>query len=134
MKMQVDLIVTDVRAAAEFYRKVGVLVPELWEQDGVAHHVEVPDSGFGINSRSLTQGYDPAWPDSPGVVLMFHVETRTDVDSKFAELTQAGYEAHMAPIDAFWGARYAVVDDPDGNHVGIMSPSDQPHDGTGTNA
>jgi uncharacterized glyoxalase superfamily protein PhnB len=24
----------------------------------------------------------------------------------------------------FWGARYAIVEDPDGNHVGVMSPSD----------
>ncbi len=28
------------------------------------------------------------------------------------------------PYDAFWGARYAVVSDPDGNGVGIMSPPD----------
>ena len=28
------------------------------------------------------------------------------------------------PYDAFWGARYAVVSDPDGNGVGIMSPID----------
>ena len=34
---------------------------------------------------------------------------------------------HLEPIDAFWGARYAVVNDPDGNHVGIMSPSDEEH-------
>ena len=26
--------------------------------------------------------------------------------------------------DAFWGARYAVVSDPEGNGVGIMSPVD----------
>jgi hypothetical protein len=28
------------------------------------------------------------------------------------------------PFDAFWGARYAIVEDPDGNHIGLMSPSD----------
>jgi predicted enzyme related to lactoylglutathione lyase len=28
------------------------------------------------------------------------------------------------PWDAFWGSRYAIVADPDGNHVGIMSPSE----------
>ena len=26
--------------------------------------------------------------------------------------------------DEVWGARYAIIEDPDGNHVGIMSPSD----------
>jgi uncharacterized glyoxalase superfamily protein PhnB len=28
------------------------------------------------------------------------------------------------PYDTFWGARYAIVEDPHGNHVGLMSPSD----------
>jgi hypothetical protein len=26
------------------------------------------------------------------------------------------------PYDAFWGARYAIVEDPDGIAVGLMSP------------
>jgi len=30
----------------------------------------------------------------------------------------------QAPYDAFWGARYAIVEDPDGNAVGLMSPID----------
>jgi uncharacterized glyoxalase superfamily protein PhnB len=124
-RVQVDLIVADVKKAVEFYELLGLDVPELWEQDGVAHHVEVPASSIGFNSRTLTQGYDAAWPDASGVVLMFHVDGRDDVDSAFDKLTGAGYAAHMAPIDAFWGARYAVVDDPDGNHVGIMSSSDR---------
>ena len=39
-------------------------------------------------------------------------------------VTGAGYRGQQPPYDAFWGARYAVVEDPDGNAVGIMSPSD----------
>jgi uncharacterized glyoxalase superfamily protein PhnB len=35
----------------------------------------------------------------------------------------AGHRSHLAPFDAFWGARYAVVLDPDGNRVGISSPT-----------
>jgi uncharacterized glyoxalase superfamily protein PhnB len=27
-------------------------------------------------------------------------------------------------MEAFWGACYAIVEDPDGNPVGIMSPAD----------
>ena len=34
----------------------------------------------------------------------------------------AGHRSHLAPFDAFWGARYAVVLDPDGNRIGISSP------------
>jgi uncharacterized glyoxalase superfamily protein PhnB len=39
-------------------------------------------------------------------------------------LTGAGYKGLQAPFDAFWGARYAVVEDPNGIAVGLMSPSD----------
>lgn len=124
MEMSLDLTVKDVRASAEFYRRVGLDVPPVWEQDGAAHHVEVKQS-LMLNSRQLTRGYDPSWPDDSGVILVFQVEDRTSVDAKFAELTSAGFVAHLEPIDAFWGSRYAIVDDPDGNHVGLMSPVEQ---------
>lgn len=128
MKVQVDLVVSDVRATADFYRKVGLEIPELWERDGVAHHVEVPDSGVGFNSRALTRGYDTSWPEDSGVILIFNLPTREAVDRRFEELTAEGHTAHMEPIDTFWGARYAIVYDPDGNHVGLMSPSDREHE------
>jgi hypothetical protein len=31
----------------------------------------------------------------------------------------------LLAFDAFWGARYAIVADPDGNDVGLMSPIDE---------
>jgi uncharacterized glyoxalase superfamily protein PhnB len=127
MRVTVDIITADVNASAEFYRRLGIDIPEVWEAEGAAHHVDVRASGIDIDSRSLTRGYNPRWPDASGVVLMFDVPTREAVDEKFAELTGAGYAAHLDPFDAFWGARYAIVDDPDGNHVGIMSPQDREH-------
>lgn len=127
MHVTVDIISADVKASAEFYRRLGLDIPEVWEDEGVAHHVDVRESGVDIDSRSITRGYNPRWPDASGVVLMFHVPTRDAVDEKFAELTGAGYPVHLAPFDAFWGARYAIIDDPDGIHVGIMSPQDREH-------
>ncbi|WP_426996848.1 VOC family protein [Pseudarthrobacter sp. N5] len=50
---------------------------------------------------------------------------REAIDQTYAELTSAGYEGHQQPYDAFWGARYAIVDDPDGNGLGILSPEDR---------
>jgi uncharacterized glyoxalase superfamily protein PhnB len=57
-------------------------------------------------------------------VLGFHVDTRQAVDDLVAEMAAAGSAVQQQPWDAFWGARYAVVSDPDGNAVGIMSPID----------
>ena len=51
-------------------------------------------------------------------------------DELVAALAADGVPVQQAPYDAFWGARYAVVSDPDGHGVGIMSPIDpaQRHD------
>ena len=39
-------------------------------------------------------------------------------------LLAAGGRGHLAPWDAFWGQRYAVVLDPDGNVVNLFAPLD----------
>jgi uncharacterized glyoxalase superfamily protein PhnB len=64
-------------------------------------------------------------PASVGVVIGFSLPTREAVDERYAELTSAGYAGRQPPFDAFWGARYAIVADPDGNDVGLMSPLDE---------
>jgi uncharacterized glyoxalase superfamily protein PhnB len=44
------------------------------------------------------------------------------VDAAYAELTGAGAHGELAPFDAFWGQRYAVLQDPDGNGVDLYAP------------
>jgi uncharacterized glyoxalase superfamily protein PhnB len=58
------------------------------------------------------------------VVIGFGVASREEVDRRCADLAAAGYRVQQRPYDAFWGARYSVVEDPDGNPVGLMSPID----------
>jgi uncharacterized glyoxalase superfamily protein PhnB len=59
------------------------------------------------------------------VIPIFHVASREEVDRVHARVTAAGHRSHKSPEDAFWGARYAIVEDPDGNSVGIMSAIDE---------
>jgi uncharacterized glyoxalase superfamily protein PhnB len=54
-------------------------------------------------------------------VVGFGVSSRDDVDRLHAEMTGAGYRSLQAPHNAFWGARYAIIEDPDGIAVGLMS-------------
>ena len=127
----IDLIVADVRASVEFYRRLGVDIPDeaVWAHNGDAHHVEVVlPNGFriGIDSIAMTKGYDPDYEPATGGrnIFIFSAPDRETVDEIFGRMTADGYEGHRAPFDVFWGARYAIIDDPDGNHVGVMSPSD----------
>ena len=59
-----------------------------------------------------------------GAILGFKVDSRAEVDELVSALAADGVPVQQEPYDAFWGARYAVVSDPDGNGVGIMSPVD----------
>ena len=57
-------------------------------------------------------------------VLGFVLPSSDAVDEKYRELVEAGYSGRREPYDAFFGARYALVDDPDGRPVGLMGPRD----------
>ncbi|HEY1315587.1 MAG TPA: VOC family protein [Gaiella sp.] len=50
------------------------------------------------------------------------VPDRETVDRLHADLTGAGHPSRQQPVDAFFGPRYAIVEDPDGNLVGLKSP------------
>ena len=80
-----------------------------------------------LDSSAFAQVWNKGWsgrPDLVGrVVLGFRVSSRPAVDRVYAELTGAGHRGLQPPYDAFWGARYAVVEDPNGIAVGLMSLS-----------
>ena len=121
----VSLVVRDVDASVAFYRRLGLPITD--QMNWKSHHVGIPVQGgghFDLDSVKLTQGHDPAWGDDGGVVICFRVPTSDAVDATYAEVTSAGYAGRLVPFDAFWGSRYAVVIDPDGNQVSIMGPHD----------
>jgi catechol 2,3-dioxygenase-like lactoylglutathione lyase family enzyme len=124
---QVNLVVRDMDAMVAFYRQLGVEVeqpPAAWEK----HHrsARMPEGiDLDLDSSVFASQWNRGWPPGgSGPVLGFRVSQRETVDALYARLTGAGYEGQQAPYDAFWGARYALVADPDGNTVGIMSESD----------
>lgn len=89
------------------------------------------EMGYGrsieFGTAAITRSYDLEWhePSGPGTnTLRFGLASREAVDAKYAELTNAGYHGHLSPIDAIWGERFALVDDPNGNIIAIHSPQD----------
>jgi catechol 2,3-dioxygenase-like lactoylglutathione lyase family enzyme len=125
---QLNIVVADMATSLAFYRRLG-LDPRA-----------TPDSTHA--EASLPGGLSIEWdaaesaalwdsgsrgPAGGGIVFGFSVPTRQAVDEAYAELTAAGYHGRQRPFDVFWGSRYAIVDDPDGNGVGLMSPMDDAH-------
>lgn len=126
-----NLVVKDMDATLAFYRRLGLDIPDagVWRTASGAHHVEVSMSNgldLDFDSTELARSYNAGWKPDGGArsVIGFSLPTREAVDERYAELTGAGYVGLQPPYDAFWGARYAIIRDPDGNHVGLMSPLD----------
>jgi catechol 2,3-dioxygenase-like lactoylglutathione lyase family enzyme len=128
-----DLVTRDMEASLAFYRALGVDIPEsaVWRTPSGVHHVDFTLPGglrLHFDSPALAKAYNRGWREPSGagtrIVLSFKVASREDVDRIHGELTSLGHRSSQPPYDAFWGARYAIVEDPDGNPVGIMSPSD----------
>ena len=123
-----NVVVRDTAASVEFYRRLGV-VPE--GDDATGGHVQLPmPGGFSLelDTAESVRLWHAGWradPASARVVMGFALPSRETVDRRYAELTAAGYGGRQPPFDAFWGARYAIVADPDGNDVGLMSPIDE---------
>ena len=126
MTPRLDMIgfaVRDMDASLAFYRRLG-LEPEAVGEG----HVEAKlPSGLRIawDTHDVMKSFDPGWKPAEGgsspISLAFLVDSPAEVDSLYAELTAAGYTGHLAPWDAFWGQRYAVLRDPDGNDVALFA-------------
>lgn len=130
---QLNLVVRDMQATLTFYRLLGLDIPDraVWRTNSGPHHVEVEMSNgvhLAFDSIAMAKQYNAGWQDptaggSRGVIG-FSLPSREAVDQRYSELTAAGYHGLQPPYDAFWGSRYAIIEDPDGNHVGLRSPQD----------
>jgi uncharacterized glyoxalase superfamily protein PhnB len=119
----IHLFVRDVPATVAFYKLCGLEFES--ESPDFARAASEP-AALEIGSHRLTRGYDPNFRESKGgsTALQIGVESREAVDALHTAIVAAGHPSQLPPFDAFWGARYAEVSDPDGNLVGFQSPVD----------
>jgi uncharacterized glyoxalase superfamily protein PhnB len=116
----VGVIVEDMPRAVEFYRRLGVDIPDGSE---AKEHVEVKMSNltFFLSTKRITARWDPARKDNASgdyrILLEFYLETREAVDAKYAQMVGHGYTSHIAPFDTPFNAYFAMINDPDGNTI-----------------
>lgn len=120
----IELIVANMPASLAFYSRLGLDIPA---EAGTEPHVDVDLGGIrlALDTRDTILSFDPGWtPPSGGhrMAIAFAADSQAEVDSAYAELVDNGAEGHLEPWDAFWGMRYAVVHDPDGNPVDLFAP------------
>lgn len=145
---QLNLVVRNMEKSIAFYRLIGLDIPDraIWSTPSGVHHVvmRMPD-GFelALDSYALARVYNAGWREpevgkgprerltraAGGAVMSFRLQDAAAVDAAYERSTAAGHDGAQPPYYTFWGSRYAIVVDPDGNHVGLMGPPEKAHRG-----
>lgn len=129
---QVNVVVADMAASVAFYRllELDVPAPFEWPAGSGAQHVEIGSDDecyLALDNHPQARIWNNRFDPDRGrgnVVVGLLVDRRDDVDRLYAKVRDAGHPVGQEPYDAFWGSRYAIVIDPDGNQVGLKSPVD----------
>lgn len=132
---QVNIVSSDLDATLKFYRLLGVPMRDpIRSPSGHAFHINSVDEGGALleaDSDPFARMWNQGWKDAPDlagrVVIGLRTSGRAEVDRLHDEAVAAGNPSLQPPFDAFWGARYAIIEDPDGIAVGIMSEADEAH-------
>jgi catechol 2,3-dioxygenase-like lactoylglutathione lyase family enzyme len=121
----IGLVASDMATTLAFYRRLGLVFPEGAEDQP---HVEAELPGglrLAIDTEETIRSFHAGWrPPADGggrVSLAFGCDTPAEVDAVYEDLIGAGCHGELKPWDAFWGMRYAVVHDPDGNGVDLFA-------------
>lgn len=119
----IGIVCHDLQRSLAFYRLLGLDIPEQVED---RPYFEIKTSnGYRIswNTVEMVKQIDSSWVEPVGqrIGLAFLCESPAEVDAVYQRLTEAGYLGHKAPWDAYWGQRYALVNDPDGFQIDLFA-------------
>ena len=118
----IGITVSDLRRSLQFYRLLGLDLPE----DSADDHVEVTMANgtrLMFDTEQVVRSFLPEWRRTDGnqVSLAFECASPGELDEVYARVVAAGFEGEKEPWDAFWGQRYALLGDPDGVRVNLYA-------------
>ena len=118
----IGITVSDLRRSLQFYRLLGLDLPEDSDED----HVEATMANgtrLMFDPEEVIRSFLPEWTRENGnqVSLAFECASPAELDQIYARVVAAGFEGEKEPWDAFWGQRYALLGDPDGVRVNLYA-------------
>ena len=118
------LSVSDANKAVAFYSKIFDASPWLLLNmpDGRVMHCEfrIGNARFFISEELPEHGGTPSPKSLGSTSVAIHLYV-TDCDLMVEKMKTNGAEILMAPVDMFWGERFARVRDPFGHEWGIAT-------------
>jgi catechol 2,3-dioxygenase-like lactoylglutathione lyase family enzyme len=118
----IGIVTSNMGRSIRFYRLLGVDVPETPDEG----HVDtlLPNGvRFMLDTEEVIRSFRPDWTRATGneVALAFECASPAEVDEVYARAVAAGFHGEKEPWDAFWGQRYAQLQDPDGIGVDLYA-------------
>ena len=116
------IVVSDMARSIGFYRLLGVDVPETPDEG----HIDtfLPNGvRFKLDKEEVIRSFTPDWTRETGnqLALAFECSSPSEVDEVYRRVVDAGFHGEKEPWDAFWGQRYAQLQDPDGVGVDLYA-------------
>jgi uncharacterized glyoxalase superfamily protein PhnB len=120
----IGIVVRDIPRAIQFYRLLDLPFPDAAEGEDYVEAKTPNGYRISLNSEALDKKLTPDWepPRGQRISLAFLCESPAEVDRTYAAIVKAGHVGKKEPWDAFWGQRYALVEDPDGSVVSLFAP------------
>ena len=118
----VGIVTADMAASVRFYRLLGLDVA-----DPSPDHLDTAlpnDIRLMFDTEAVIGSFEADWKRATGnqLSLAFECESPAEVDAIYARVVEAGFRGRREPWDAFWGQRYAQLEDPDGVPVDLYAP------------
>ena len=116
----IGIVSADLERTRTFYELLGVELPE-----GDDHIEAKLPSGLRLmfDTEDVVRSFRPDWTLATGntVGLAFGCDSPAEVSELYARVVAAGFHGEKEPWDAFWGQRYAQLQDPDGTPVDLFA-------------
>ena len=118
----IGIVASDMGSSISFYRLLGLDVPDTPAEG----HVDtfLPNGvRFMLDTEDVVRSFRPDWERKTGnqLSLAFECASAVEVDEVYGRAVAAGFHGEKEPWDAFWGQRYAQVQDPDGVSVDLYA-------------
>jgi catechol 2,3-dioxygenase-like lactoylglutathione lyase family enzyme len=116
----IGIVCSDMRRSVAFYGQLGIEFPE-----GNGHVEATLPNGVRLmlDTEEVISSFRPDWTRAAGnqLALAFECGSPEEVDELYARVVAAGFDGEKEPWDAFWGQRYAQLNDPDGVPVDLFA-------------
>lgn len=119
----IDIVVADMAKALAFYRILGLSVSTDADEEERVQIATPGGATLGFLTETIMKASNPHWQQPVGQRVTFacRCDSPEEVDAVYARVTRAGFQGRQAPWDAFWGQRYAMLADSDGNRVDLFA-------------